>query len=1182
MLQEENQTKEILELSCTEFALEIGAGTRQTAQFQIHATKYVFGDIYSSDTRVRNIQKHFEGNSTIDVEINGENLINGESLNGDFCIITNIGEYSLPFRIQVSYPQLVSSKGEIKNLFHFTNLAREDWDDAVRLFYDPDFASIFEKKDEQYLPLYRGLSKTNGNPHNVEEFLIGISKKLPIDYQLDTDGVILEDVYTSLHEFIHLKKSTWGYTDLFVEKEGDFFKLSHSHVSSEDFDNLVCTIDFYVDASKLKPGLNLGSIRIHDTKTNLCIPVRISMQDVDKEKKTRTPGVLDYQLQIIHAYLNSKMGLGTEKENDKVVKRAIDAWIEEDEENLRPQLYRVQMLLRGERFNEAQWYLDEIGNILRKEETDPVTKCYYYYLSTLYNRDENYLSQVINVLENTLGKNQKLWEVAILLLYLKEDLQKNPERKWDFLEEQFENGCISPMLYAEAISLLEEEPTLLLKLDSFEQQVIWFGVKTKLIQKRLFDQIVYVAGKVSGFSNLIYIILKKMYEREESEELLIAICRLLILGCKTGVEYFYWYKLAVSKAIRLTGLYEYYMYSMDKDGKIEIPKILLLYFSYQSQLEARESAILYRYVIENLELEPEIAISYKPLIERFCIDQIKARKISEDLAFIYENVVVPQMLRDEAAFSFTSLLFMHEIKIDNPNITSVVLIQDRMKGESTYPVTDGVCMLPIYTEDYVLFLQDEQGNRFSKSILYKNQILMDYESVIPDIRECLEGRPNFDFYECEKEHSYIAVNKNNYERVRRIVDSEQIEDSLKAELRTKLLHFYYEEDKITQLDSFLDEIDDVELSSNERSEFMRYLITRGKFDKAYLWLKKYGASGVNQKNIARLVSRRIQTTEYMEDNFLITMSYFVFRKAKYDEATLKYLVKYYCGRVRDLTDIWRNARDLELPCTEIKERILRQMLVTGELVPDKNDLLLSYLKDEEHSEQLVEQYFENIAHDFFLDDVLVENDVLDAMFTRCRQNDLQISKLQKMALLKYWSMNEEHRIVVEPEIIEEFLLDLYKDNMYFAFFKDLADYSTKLHFMKNKIYIEYHTKNKCKVKLYYYVDEATSLENGEELDEPRCEELVEMYEGIYVRECTLFAGEILQYYIAEEVDGVESITYSYTIHPEYEEMQNEEGRFGKLNDICISMEMQDDTTAKKLMEDYLHEDYVARELFRTI
>lgn len=1180
MLQEEQQKKEILELSCTEFALEIGAGTRQSGQFQIHANSFVYGDIYSTDTRVRNIQKHFESDSTIDVEIDGENLMEGDTLKGDFCIITNIGEYSFPFRIQVAYPQLVSSQGEIKNLFHFTNLAKESWEEAVELFYDPKFTYIFEKKDEQYLSLYRGLSKSIGNQHNVEEFLIGISKKLPIDYQLDTDGVILEEIYTSLHEFIHLKKSTWGYTDLNVECTGDFFTLSYNHINNKDFDNQVCSIDFYVDATKLKPGINLGSIRIYDSKTNLCIPVRISMQDVEKEKKSRAIGISDYLLQIVRAYTNIKLGIGLQKDNAQMAKQAVDAWLEEDDEDLRPKLYRVQLLLQEERFNEAQWYLEEIGNVLRKEEKDPVTKCYYYYLSTLYNRDEEYLNQVINVVENNLGKNRNLWELAILLLYLKEDFQKSPERKWDFLEEQFDNGCTSPLLYSEAVCLLEEEPTLLLKLDSFEQQIIWFGVKSKPIQKRLFDQIVYVAGKTNSFSNLLYAILKTMYAKEESEELLTAICRLLILGCKTGKEYFIWYKLAVNKAIRLTGLYEYYMYSMDKTGKIEIPKIMLLYFSYQSQLEADETAILYRYVIENADIEPDIAISYKPLIERFCIDQIKARKISEDLAFIYEKVVVPQMLRDEAAFAFTSLLFMHELEIENSNITSVVLVQNRLKGESTYPVEDGRCFLPVYTNDYILFLQDNEGNRFSKSILYKNKQLMDAESIIPDIRECLEGRPNFDFYECEKEHSYITVNKKNYERIRRMVDSEQVEDSLKAELRVKLMHFYYDEDKIVQLDSFLEEIDDEDLEASERSEFMRYLITRGKFDKAYSWLKKYGASGVNQKNIARLVSRRIQTTDYMEDNFLVTVAYYVFRKAKYDEATLQYLVKYYCGRARDLRDIWRACEDLTLACMEIKERILRQMLVTKELVPDKNDILLSYLKDENHDEVLVEQYFENIANDFFLNDALVENDVLDAMYQRHLEKDL--SKLQKMTLLKYWSINEEHRMTVEPEIIEEYLIDLYKDNMYFAFFKELADYSTKLHFMKNKTYIEYHTKNKCKVKLYYYIDEAVSLENGENMEEPRCEELHEMFEGIYVRECTLFAGEILQYYIAEEVDGTEHITFSNTINPEYEDRQSEEGRFGKLNDICISLELKDDATAKNLLEEYLHEDYIARELFRTI
>ena len=64
-----------------------------------------------------------------------------------------------------------SSIGTIRNLFHFANLAKSNWAEAVRLFYDPDFRRLFQGNDEHFYGCYRMLSAYEGNAQNVEEFL---------------------------------------------------------------------------------------------------------------------------------------------------------------------------------------------------------------------------------------------------------------------------------------------------------------------------------------------------------------------------------------------------------------------------------------------------------------------------------------------------------------------------------------------------------------------------------------------------------------------------------------------------------------------------------------------------------------------------------------------------------------------------------------------------------------------------------------------------------------------------------------------------------------------------------------------------------------------------------------------------------------------------------------------------
>ena len=69
----------------------------------------------------------------------GEDLEEGDVIKGSFSVVSNRGEYNLPFVVTVEHGMLNSSIGAIRNLFHFANLAKNNWKEAVRLFYDPEF-----------------------------------------------------------------------------------------------------------------------------------------------------------------------------------------------------------------------------------------------------------------------------------------------------------------------------------------------------------------------------------------------------------------------------------------------------------------------------------------------------------------------------------------------------------------------------------------------------------------------------------------------------------------------------------------------------------------------------------------------------------------------------------------------------------------------------------------------------------------------------------------------------------------------------------------------------------------------------------------------------------------------------------------------------------------------------------
>lgn len=171
--------KSSLDFSCTNIELSIEKGETKEGSFRIYSRQgsLTKGLVYTTDNRMECLTTQFVGN---DEEIaycfHGENVREGEEIKGEFSIISNHGEYSLPFTVQVEKKELAFSLGEVKNLFHFANLAKTNPEEAIAAFYAPDFADMLTGQDRQYREYYLGLSHIPGHVENIEEFLIGIHK----------------------------------------------------------------------------------------------------------------------------------------------------------------------------------------------------------------------------------------------------------------------------------------------------------------------------------------------------------------------------------------------------------------------------------------------------------------------------------------------------------------------------------------------------------------------------------------------------------------------------------------------------------------------------------------------------------------------------------------------------------------------------------------------------------------------------------------------------------------------------------------------------------------------------------------------------------------------------------------------------------------------------------------------
>ena len=93
---------------------------------------------------------------------------------------------------------------------------------------------------------------------------------------------------------------------------------------------------------------------------------------------------------------------------------------------------------------------------------------------------------------------------------------------------------------------------------------------------------VYLSGYEKEYHPLIALVLEKCCELFPDDDTLQALCRFLIMGNPRQTKYFRWFSMAVSRGLRLTRLYEYYMETLDASVEIQLPRQLLLYFKYNN------------------------------------------------------------------------------------------------------------------------------------------------------------------------------------------------------------------------------------------------------------------------------------------------------------------------------------------------------------------------------------------------------------------------------------------------------------------------------------------------------------------------------------------------------------------------------------------------------------------------
>lgn len=1155
---------------------DVLCGTYSEEQLHIQASDVIKGVVYSSDSRVVIKNGAFIGREcNITYIADARELQDKESIEGRFTIVSDAGEKDIAYIITGYSMKAKTSLGMGDDLFHFTNIVQKSREEAAVLYRSENFKSIFLKNDENLINLYESLYDSENVYESMEEFLIAIKKKSPLTFKMDTQTRTYSLSQEGEKDSLIIEKSGWGYIELEVECDADYIKMKRGTLNSDDFVGDIYELEYLIDYSRLHNGNNYTSICVrsygHEEQIDLIIYKENKETDIDKKNDGFDIRMeqRSARIALTQAYMAFRM-----KRIDR------EQWISDTGK----MLTRVRGLKESDIvFDVFQAGLDFIAgnvfdgkqileNIKDKILTDVSSHvelyCLYLYVSTLERKDALYTSDVSQIVSRYYDNGYDTWVLLWILFYIDGQIEHNKSIKLIRIKDSFNNGCTSPVMYIEALNIYNEQPDLLRVMNRFEIQVISEGIKYGVISERLARQAAEVIGneKTAGMSDIE--LLKRLYESYEEDNILEA---LIVHMIRTGIadeESFTYYEKAVLRGIRITRLYEFYMASIKKDIKLRLPKIVLMYFTYDSGVNYSWKSYLYANIVYNKELYKELYDSYKHIIELYVYEQLKQENIDSNLVYLYKKFIKPQLVKNDTAAFLAKLKFMYHITCFDEDVKAVMVKYSQIQEPVIYELTGKDTYIPLYTKECSLVFICNDGRKRKKTV--------DYE--IEKIFEEPGDMSEYDQYDIDDK--YITIYKVEYYRKKHIykmytlelyklaLGVEGISEQYRKKLNSWMIEFYLE---YYNAESFTDEykqLDTYNLSVRDSACLVKILIDYGMYYEARQLIDKYGYADVDATKLFMFMVHELEAS-VNEEEYKNKISEYVFKKHLYNESLLTYMVEHYNSTNTDMYVLWKTSKEFGVNVDSLSERIISQMMFTNVYSNRLAEVFADYYNNVA-GYSIVKAYAAYNSYNYVIKNKKADP-VIFKVIERAYKDKIGLPLLCYIAWLKEKSL--ELSLLNESDIkkIAQSILDeLCEKELIYNFYKKFNGILSIPYNAYGLTVIEYFGIPDRKVELHYRINDDKEYKTAV-MKSDIC--------GIFTYKLLMFYDDKITYYFTTS-DGEK--TKEYNMVCDDVPAQDAGKRLDAINECLASEELHDMVTLKKLMNSYVTKAYVSEEIFKKI
>ena len=584
--------------------------------------------------------------------------------------------------------------------------------------------------------------------------------------------------------------------------------------------------------------------------------------------------------------------------------------------------------------------------------------------------------------------------------------------------------------------------------------------------------------------------------------------------------------------LKIIGLNEFFIRSMDFTTYDIIPQRVLIYFTYSNSLDYLEKAYLYSNVLRNKESYEEVYGAYYSKMLPFVEEQLLKGRINEHLAYLYTCFQKEVLEKPDNWKSVCDILFYHKLICNNPHISGVYVSCPETEQERYYPLSAGVSNVEVYNSRAVFYFVDNNEQRYVRDIQYQLKPFLSTEQFEKEwIRRNLSNKK---ILLMESEKMNEGIKEDGIAVLQQLTFNDDFVRWIQTEAVEKLLTYYENHQEKRSLARWLGKIDYSNISVEFRKTLMDYYMEVGMMEEAFFGIELYGCDIMGSAKILRLASFGAQYYQGKKDEETLSLAYAAFIRKKCNKDTLTYLMKHFQGETAVLLDIWERGRRFGLETADFERKILEQVMFTGNDTEGVFPVFESFYQTNE-GDDLIDRYLE-YASMKELESSMELNDFMHMAIGQEIVNGRMENRHSRIHFLYYFAGREEWYDTIKDTavyIIEGFLQEKFYLPIYHA-------YAQWVHFpiyYRELTFLTYRGRAGQHVILNYQIDgEQYSFRNLN---------LEEVLPGMYVCHMNFFQRDHVKYRL--EADGKLVADENALEFETFEYEDGEESRFFTLN-----------------------------------